>query len=152
MGYTGQFDQERMARAYGKELHISPKHSVEICSTIRGMHVLGAKDLLENVIGKKEAITFKRYNKCVPHQKGARGPGRFPVKAAKAILRIIESAQANAEKTVDGLADPEDMRIVTAAASRGRVLEGWRPRAQGRFTPFNEETTNIEIILEMLEE
>jgi large subunit ribosomal protein L22 len=152
MGYTGKFDQERMARAYGKELHVSPKHSMEICKAIRGMHVLGAKDLLESVISLKEAIPFKKYNKCVPHQKGTRGAGRYPVKAAKEILKVIKSAQANAEKTLDSLTDPDEMRIVTAVASRGRKIENWMPRAHGRWTPFNEETTNVEIILEILED
>lgn len=149
MGYTGNFDPEKMARAYGKEMHVSPKHSVEICNAIRGMHVLGAKDLLEGVIEKREAITFRRYKKCVPHQKTSKGPGRFPVKASKHILKIIEGAQANAEK--NGM-DSEDMKIVTAAASRGRVLQGYMPRAHGRWEAFNEETTNVEIILEILEE
>jgi len=148
MGFTGDFDPETMARAYGKEMHVSPKHSVEICSTIRGMHVLGAKDLLEAVMELKEPITFRRYNKRVPHQKKAKGPGRFPVKASKHILQIIESAQANAEK--NGL-DSEDMHIVTAAASRGRVLKGYMARAHGRWESFNEETTNVEIILELEE-
>ncbi|KYK27514.1 MAG: hypothetical protein AYK23_05840 [Candidatus Proteinoplasmatales archaeon SG8-5] len=149
MGYTGDFDSERMARAYGKEMKISPRHSVEICNTIRGMHVLGAKDLLEAVMEKREPITFRRYNKCVPHQKTSKGPGRFPVKASKFILGVIESAQANAERS--GM-DSEDMRIVTAAASKGRVTRGYMPRAHGRWESFDEETTNVEIILEILED
>ncbi len=148
MGFTGDFDPETMARAYGKELHVSPKHSVEICSAIRGLHVLGAKDLLEAVMEKKEPITFRRYKKRVAHQKGAKGPGRYPVKASGAILKIIEGAQANAEK--NGM-DSEDMHISTAAASRGRILKSYMPRAHGRWEPFNEETTNIEIILELEE-
>ena len=149
MGYTGKFDPEKMARAYGKELKISPRHSVEICSAIRGMHVLSAKDMLEQVIEKREAITFRRYNKCVPHQKTSKGPGRYPVKASQYILKVIEGAQANAERS--GM-DSEDMRIITAAASKGRVTKGWMPRAHGRWEAFNEETTNVEIILEILED
>ncbi len=157
MGYTGRFDAEKMARATGKELHISPKHSVEICKAVRGLPVASAKDLLENVISKKESIPFKRYNSMVPHRRrtgfsSRGGPGRFPVKAAKAILRVIESAQANAEKTIDDLGDVEDLRISTAAASKGRVIRGWMPRAHGRWEKFDQETVNIEIILEMTEE
>jgi large subunit ribosomal protein L22 len=157
MGYTGKFDPEKMARATGKELHISPKHSVEVCRAIRGLPVTSAIDLLENVIAKKEAIAFKRYNQMVPHRRrngysGKGGPGRYPVKAAKAILRVIESAQANAEKTIDDLGDAEDLRISTAAAAKGRVIRGWMPRAHGRWEKFDQETVNIEIILEMTEE
>ena len=157
MGYTGKFDPERMARATGKELPISPKHSVEICRAIRGLPVTSAIDLLENVIEKKEAIPFRRYNQMVPHKKRSGyalkgiGPGRYPVKAAKAILRVIESAQANADKTIDDLTDTEDLRVATAAASRGRAIRGWMPRAHGRWEKFDQDTVNIEIILEMTE-
>jgi len=158
MGYTGKYDPETMARAYGKELHISPKHSVEICRAIRGLPVTSAIDMLEAVIRKEEAIPFRRYNKCVPHQRTRgpylkkTGPGRYPVKASKAILKVIESAQANADRQIDDLTDIEDLKIATAAAARGRVIKGWMPRAHGRWNKWDEETTNIEIILEMTEE
>ena len=149
MGFSGNYDDETMARAYGKELKVSPKHSVEICSTIRGMLATDAVELLEEVAEKKRHIRFKRYNKCVPHRKGGGGAGRYPVKASKQILKVLESAMANAAfKEMD----PEDMRISTAAATKGRVIQGWIQRAQGRATPFNEETTNVEIILELLED
>ncbi len=148
MGYSGEFDDETMARAYGKDLKMSPKHSVEICRTIRGMDANEALDLLDAVTEKKKHIAFRRYNKLVPHRKGG-AAGRYPVKASKGIMKVIESAMANAQfKEMD----PDEMRIKTAAASRGRVIEGWMPRAQGRATPWNEETTNIEIILEMTED
>jgi large subunit ribosomal protein L22 len=147
-----------MARATGRELHISPKHSVEICRAIRGLPITSALDLLDNVISKKEAIPFKRYNSMVPHRrrggyslKGT-GPGRFPVKAAKAIKKVLESAQENADKTIDDLTDKDDLRVATAAASRGRVITGYMPRAHGRWEQFNQDTVNIEIILEMTEE
>ena len=159
MGYTGNFEPERMARATGKELTISPKHSVEICRAIRGLPITSAIDLLESVIAKKEAIPFKRYKAMVPHKrrsgysKKGIGPGRYPVKAAKEILKVIKSAQANAEKTIDDVTEEgENLRIVTAAASRGRVLMGFMPRAHGRGEKINQETVNIEIILEMTED
>ena len=43
------------------------------------------------------------------------------------------------------------MRIKVAAAHRGAIQKGFMPRAQGRSTPWNEQTTNIEIILEEAE-
>ena len=158
MGYSGKYDPERMARAYGKELHISPKHSVEICRAIRGLPITSAKDMLEAVMRKEEAVPFRRYNKRVPHQRTRgpytkkTGPGRFPVKAAKEILKVIESAQSNADREIDDLVDIDDLRIVTAAASKGRIIKGYQARAHGRWNPWNEETTNVEIILEIMEE
>jgi large subunit ribosomal protein L22 len=159
MGYTGKFEPERMARAMGKELSISPKHSVEICRAIRGLPITSAIDLLENVIVKKEAIHFKRYNSMVPHRRRSgyatekAGPGRYPVKAAKAILSVLKSAQANADKSIDDLGgDTENLRVATAAASRGRVIKGYMPRAHGRWERVDQDTVNVEIILEMMED
>lgn len=158
MGYTGNYDPERMARATGRELHISPKHSCEICRAIRGLPITSAIDLLENAISKKEAIPFRRFVSCVPHRrtngfsKKRTGPGRYPVKAAKEILRVIKSAQSNADKAIDDLGDIDNLRISTAAASRGRVIRAYMPRAHGRWEKFDEETVNIEIILEKMED
>jgi large subunit ribosomal protein L22 len=39
-------DDSKKARAMGKSLKISPKHSVEICRELRGMGVETAKKLL----------------------------------------------------------------------------------------------------------
>ena len=78
MGYSGNYDPERMARAYGKELKISPKASNEICRRIRGMTVENAIELLEDVIEMKRSIPYKRYNKRVAHRKEGAG-GRFPI-------------------------------------------------------------------------
>ena len=76
------------------------------------------------------------------------GPARYPKKAAKEILRVLESAQSNAE--YKGL-ESDNMRVKLAAAHRGRIEKSYMPRAQGRSSPWNEQTTNIEIILEEVE-
>ena len=150
VGYSAECDPENSAKAIGKELNISPKKSMELCREIRGMHVEDAKEYLEEVIKMRRVVPFKRYNRDVPHRKGkGMMSGRYPVKVAKAILEVIESAEHNAE--YKGL-DSGNMRIAHIAASRGRVFEGRIPRARGRATQWNEETTNIEIILEELEE
>ena len=152
MGYSGHYDKETMARAYGKELKISPKAGNEICRKIRGMVVEDAIELLEDVIILKRSIPYKRYNKCVPHRKEG-AAGRFPVKASKQILKVIEAAIANAEHRDElGHPDRDELKISTAAAYKGRILPGWIQRAHGRATPFNEETTNVEIILEIMED
>ena len=75
-----------------KSLKISPKHSVEICSAIRGMEVEKAKTYLKDVIAMKKSIPFKRHNKKVGHRKGQEGwpSGRYPVKAADWILENLD--------------------------------------------------------------
>ena len=68
------------------------------------------------------------------------------MKAAKAFLRVLESAVANAEFT--GKDDPDQMRIAVINAHKGSIQKAFRPRAQGRSGPWNQDTVNLEIVLE----
>lgn len=137
---------ERIARASGHSLKISPKHSVEICREIRYMYLDEAKAFLEDVIDMKTVVPFKRHNKKVGHRKDLEGwhSGRYPIKAAKAILTVIENAEANAE--IQEL-DVDNLRLVHASANRGEIIKGWTPRAFGRASPSNTPTTHIQIVL-----
>jgi len=146
-GYSFQnFDPERMARASGRDLRISPKFSVEVCREIRGMMLNDAIRFLDDVIELKKPVPLRRFNDSQGHKRGKGfGPGRYPVKVAKAIKKILLNAKNNAEQK--GL-DPDRLRIIHAAAHKGPVLRGYIPRAFGRATPFNEETTHIEIVVE----
>jgi len=144
--YVYNEDAGKVAKAAGRSLKISPKHSREICNAIRGMEVEEAKDYLEDVIAMKQAVPFKRYNKKVGHKRGLDGwpTGRYPVKAAKQILDVLVNAEANAE--YQGL-DTDNLEIVHISSHRGYVIRGWTPRAFGRASPFNTPTTHIQIVL-----
>ena len=140
-------DPDISAKAVGRDMPVSPKFAREVVGMIRGLKVDEAAIILEEVIEKKRPIPLKRYNKRVSHKAGV-GPGRYPVKAAKAVLSVLESALSNAE--YKGL-DVENMAITTISVSRGMVIPGHMPRAQGRATAWNQETVNIEVILEEVE-
>jgi large subunit ribosomal protein L22 len=149
MRYSVSSDPDTTARAILKEADISPKHSVEICNTITGMGLKEAKSLLEDVGKLKKAIPFKRYTGGVAHRPGKGfGPGRYPQKAAKKILRLLEDCESNAEYS--GL-NTDALRIKHIVAHRGRVIRGSMPRAHGRATDWDIHTTNIEVILEEME-
>jgi len=90
-------------------------------------------------------VPMKKYNRWVAHKSGI-GPARYPVKAAKAFLKILESAVANAEFT--GKEDPDAMIIRVINAHKGATTKGYRPRAYGRSGPWNQDTVNLEIVLE----
>ncbi len=148
-GYSVAFDPEKTARARGVELPISRKKSMELCRKLRGMELQEAKDYLEDVIAKKKAVPIRRYTHGAGHKKGGIGPGKYPVKVAKYVLKVIENAESNAE--YNGL-DTDVLYIKSIAAHPGRVYKGYMPRAHGRFTPWDEKTTNIEVILESMED
>ncbi|MBQ7621104.1 MAG: 50S ribosomal protein L22, partial [Candidatus Methanomethylophilaceae archaeon] len=69
-------------------------------------------------------------------------------KAAKAILGVLDSAAANAE--YKGL-DVSNMAIATISVSRGQVIPGHMPRAHGRATEWNQDTVNVEVIIQEVE-
>jgi large subunit ribosomal protein L22 len=144
MGYTQETDPETTSRAIGVEFSVSPKKCREVCKMLVGKKVDDAKVYLKEVAALKRPVPYTRF-KMMLSPKPKVGPGRYPQKAAKAILRVLESAQSNAE--YKGL-DAENMRVKVAAAHRGRIEKSYMPRAQGRSSPWNEQTTNIEIVLE----
>lgn len=148
-GYTVVTDFATTARANGKELPISPRHSVEICKAIKGMKVEDAVTFLEDVIELKRPVPYRRHNGGVPHRKGkGMAAGRYPKKAARYILKLVEDARNNAEfKEITG-----DLMIVHAAAHRGQPWMSWMPRAHGRSSPKARETVNVEIIVQEIEE
>ena len=146
-GYTTTADPDTTAKALGREIPVSPKFARDVAGMIRGMKVETARQALEDVIDKKRAVPLKRYNKRVSHKPGV-GPGRYPVKAAKAILGVLDSAASNAE--YKGL-DVSNMAIATISVARGRTIPGHMPRAHGRATQWNQETVNLEIIIEEVE-
>lgn len=139
-------DKAKTAKAVGKSLKISPKHAVELCRELRGKKLESAKVYLEEVIQMEKAVPFKRHNKKVGHRKGLTGwpSGRYPVKAAAQILKVLENAEANAE--YKGL-DAESLKIMHISSHRGFIVRGWTPRAFGRASPFNTPTTHVQIVL-----
>ncbi len=145
----GEIDPKTMARAYGKELNISPKHALEISSALRGMTVEKAQHYLQKVIRLEKAVPFRRYG-SVGHRRGGMGPGRFPVKASKRFLRLLHEVAANAELHID--AEPKELKIIHLSAYKGEKVDSWFPRAHGRSSPKRREKVNVEIVVKKIEE
>jgi large subunit ribosomal protein L22 len=146
IAYSQKLEGENIARGKANELPISPKHSIEIAGHIRHKQINDAIAYLTDVIALKKAIPFRRFNRNVAHKRGLPGTwdaGRYPVKASKAYVRLLESVKKNAEYL--GL-DAEKLEIIHVTANRGRAQKAFFPRAMGRATPKVHETVNIEII------
>jgi large subunit ribosomal protein L22 len=142
-----ELDPEKTVKASGREVRVSHKHAREVCKTIKGMMLTQAKKYLRDVIAKKKPVPFKRFKKKAGHRHGLEKAyaGRYPVKAAKHILKVIEGAEANAENK--GL-DTDRLRIMHASAYPGMKVKRFMPRAHGRATPKFQILTHIEIALE----
>lgn len=139
--------KEVIVKASLREVSISPKHAVEIAKEIRGMMLNKARRHLEEVALLKRSVPFKRYNKKVPHRRELQGwpTGRYPVKAAKFFLKLLDNLENNAENK--GL-DVSRLKIIHCAAYKGRKVRKYIPRAFGRATPFFDTLVHVEIIAE----
>lgn len=150
-GYSSlKLDERGVAKASGRDLRISPKAAREICDAIRHKRLNNARRLLEDVVKKRRAIPYKHHNKKVGHKAGIQGwdAGRYPVKAAAEILKILGSLEANAEDV--GL-DVERLKIIHAAAQRGRLMKRYIPRAFGRSSPSFNTLCHVELaVMEMV--
>jgi large subunit ribosomal protein L22 len=142
-----ELDPEKTVKASARELRVSHKSAREVCRTIKGMMLIQAKQHLRAVMAKKKPVPFKRFTKKLGHRHGLEKAfaGRYPVKAAARVLKLLEGAEANAENK--GL-DTERMRIIHAATSQGMKIKRFMPRAQGRTTPKFDTLCHIEIALE----
>jgi len=139
-GYTFRnYNEEHMARAIGMALPISFKQSVEICRFIKNKNVNDAKKLLQNVVGKKLAVPFKRYNWDLGHKKKI-GPARYPEKASKEFIKLIENVEANAQ--FKGL---NTSYLVISHVSSHKAGKAWH---SGRKSRRRMKRTNVEIIVE----
>ena len=140
-------DPEKTVKASGREVRVSRKSAYEVCRTIKGMMLPKAKAYLRDVIRKKKPVPFRRYEKKSGHRHGLdkAHAGKYPIKTAGQVLKVLAGAEANAENK--GL-DTERMRIIHACAYPGMKIKRFKPRAQGRSSPKNETMTHIEVALE----
>ena len=143
-GYTYRDEPGvNVARARGLEVPISPKKTYEVLNAIRGLPVDRARTILEDAVALRRAIPFRRYNQETAHHVGV-GPGRYATKVAQNVLKVLANAEENAE--YEGM-DTDRLFVKVASSARGRIRRANMPRAHGRATAWNEQTTNIEIVL-----
>ncbi len=65
--------------------------------------------------------------------------------AAREVLKVLNSAVANAEHTLDLPAD--ELFVSVAYADEGPTIKRWRPRARGRATRIRKRTSHMTIVV-----
>jgi len=146
-GYSlKELDEARTVKASLREVDVSPKWSREVCRAIIGLTIPEAKRLMEDVIAMRRMIPYRRYKKKRAHHAQTKGPGGYPVKVARYMLKLLESLEANAD--FKGL-DPDDVVIIHAAAHKGRRIRKFIERAFGRATPYDKQLVHIEVVGEV---
>jgi large subunit ribosomal protein L22 len=146
-GYAFQnYDKTRHVRASIREKDISHKHAREIAVAIKGRSIENAREFLENVVARREAVPYRRYNNEVAHRSNIRNgffAGRFPKKAASEFLRLLDNLESNAE--YKGM-DLDRLRIVNSAVHKGTKLQRFQPRAMGRSSPKFDTLVHVELV------
>lgn len=144
-GYSFQnYDHTRHVRAALREKTISHKHAREIAVKIKGMSIEKARDYLQAVINKERAVPFKRFNNEMGHKSDTGVmSGRYPKKAATEFVKLLDNLESNAEYR--GM-DLDRLKIINATVHKGRKIERFTPRAQGRATPKINILTHVELV------
>ena len=134
-------DNAHFAIANSYNLQISTKTSVEIASFIRGKEVTKAKNLLKEVLQKKIAVPYKRYNDNVPHRRGKGiAAGRYPQKTTEHFLALINTAEANAQD--------KGLDVNNLVISEIKANQGTRQMHPGRHSRRVMKRTHLRIRVE----
>lgn len=147
-GYSFQkFDKTKHVRSSARDADISHKHAREVCSAIRNMNISKAKEYLEGVVALKQPVPFRRYKNEVAHRSQLKDQGapagRYPTKAAKTFLRLLDNLEANAE--YKGM-DLDRLSIIHASAYPGIKIKMFTPRAHGSGSPKYNTLTHVEVV------
>ncbi|MBS3068328.1 50S ribosomal protein L22 [Candidatus Micrarchaeota archaeon] len=144
-GYSYTVDEKELenhafSRAEGVEA--SYKDLSQVCGCINGRKVAWALDFLQKAAEGSIPILYKKFNTNLGHRRELGGSkGRYPKKAALAVLKAIKSVAANAR--IKGLS--EDLTIVHVLANKKDSMPRMQPK--GRRFRSDYETARIEVIV-----
>jgi large subunit ribosomal protein L22 len=134
-GYSCKIE-ENMAKAVCRDMSVSYKHATEICSYLRGKPLERAKTILAEVVAKKHAVPFRKFYHNVGFKRKI-GPGRYPVKAAAEILKLLDNVTNNAQ--LKGLATGK-LELFHICAKKGSKI-----MRRGRHIGRKMKQTSVEV-------
>lgn len=136
--YAYQGPEDGVAKAVITNVPISTKTAAMIAQFVRGKSATRAQRDLKEVLLQKQAVPFTRYSEGAGH-KTKIGPGKFPQKATKTFLTLLNSVVKNAED--QGLA--EDLVIIGCTAQQGS-----RGYSYGRWRGRKTKSTHVEMVVQ----
>ena len=141
-----KYEKSRHVRAALRDKSISHKHSREIALAVKGKSIEKAREFLENVLTKKIAVPYRRYNNEVAHRSNIQdgfSSGRFPRKATGEFLKLLDNLESNAE--YKGM-DLDRLKIISVTVHKGTKLKRFTPRAMGRASPKYDTLVHVEML------
>lgn len=107
------------ARAVVRHIQMSPRKMRVVANMVRGARV-------------EEALATLRFT---------------PKKAARFIVKALESAAANAEDKSGGDVDVDALYVQSIWVDGGPVIKRWMPRAMGRANRINHRTSHLTVVV-----
>jgi large subunit ribosomal protein L22 len=145
INYSVEADPDTTAKGMLRDRPISVKDSKEISREIKGETVADAEAFLEAVIEQERSVPMRQHNAGAGHRSDIDGwdAGRYPEKAAKDFLKLLENVKNNAdEQGFDG----DEMVITHVAPHKVGERPGRNPRAAGA-TQWNTTLADVELIV-----
>jgi len=128
-----EYDSKKMSKVVGRNLPFSFKVAYEVAKYLKGMNVNKAITQLGEVAKLKRAIPYTRHNKDTPHRRGPMAAGRYPEKAARNIIPLLNALKSNAEDK--GI--PGELKIIHSAAQKPSIRRRYgRTKGTKRVTHF----------------
>ena len=138
MHHTTTLDLNNCARASAQNLSISTKHCIEISRMLRYKTTDAGKKMLGEVVELQRAVPFRRFRRNVGHKAGM-SSGRYPQKAARQFLKLLQAVESNAQ--VKGL-DTHHLKIVRILSNRAAI-----PQTGGRQR-YGTKRTHLEVMVQ----
>lgn len=114
---------------------------------LKGMKLKIAQRYLNDVIGHKDIIPFRRHNGGVGRHAQAKkykvSQGRWPEKSCRFVLDLLRNVESNAES--QGL-DVKELVVSHIQVNRAPKQRRRTYRAHGRINPFMASPCHIELI------
>jgi large subunit ribosomal protein L22 len=141
-----KYEKSRHVRAAIRDKSISHKHSREIAIAINNKSIEKAREFLEDVLIRKIAVPYRRYNNEVAHRSNIQDgfcSGRYPHKSTSEFLKLLDNLESNAE--YKGM-DLDRLKIISVVVHKGTKLKRFTPRAMGRASPKYDTLVHVEIV------
>lgn len=133
-------DKTNFAEVYGKSLPISKKVSVEICDFIRNKTLHKVKLQLQEITEMKRALPVRKFTTDVGSHKPGMASGRYPIKATKSFLNLLNSLEANA-----GNKGLDINNLVVSFARADKAERRWHSGRKGRV---KFKSTHVKLMVE----
>ena len=135
-------EKDTYAFARAEDSGASYKDLTQVCGRLRGKKIAWAFDFLAKVSEGSIPVLYRKFNTKLGHRRELRGrKGRYPEKAAREVLVLLKSVEANAK--VKGLSD--DLTVVHISANKKASFP--RGMSKGRRGRSDYETSRIEIVV-----